>query len=104
MGCYIETTIVNAAMTALKYDKCSLEPRKEWITFEIDYLIKERRKFKDLTCIKNYSLLCKELRSIIVRKCKDAKEKYLEEKCKVIDVQMKTYSQDVTYGSEKNVQ
>lgn len=72
----------------LWHDKGSLEPRKEWITPEIVYLIGERIKFKHLTSEENQKRY-RELRNIIVKKCKDVKEKYLEEKCSEIDAQIK---------------
>lgn len=54
---------------AMKGDKGSSLPRKEWITSEIVYLIEERRKCKGLTSEKIQKRY-RELRNEIMPKCK----------------------------------
>jgi len=95
----IKSTVTKAASKTLKENKTTV-PRKEWITIEIVNMIEERRKLKNETTLE-HKWKYRELRNLVVRKSKEAKKKYLEEKCKDIEVQMRTSSRDAAYKSVK---
>ncbi|KAF0716303.1 craniofacial development protein 2-like, partial [Aphis craccivora] len=83
----IKSTVTEAASKTLKENKTTV-PRKEWITTEILSI-----KLKNGTTLESQ---CKyrELRNLVIRKSKGAKEIFLEEKCKEIEVQMRNGSRD----------
>jgi len=74
--------------------------RKEWITMEIVNMIEERRKYKSSSSIDGQEKY-RVLRNLIIRKSREAKEKYLEEKCSEIETLMKTGSSDEVYRTVK---
>jgi len=83
----------------MKETKSTL-PRKEWIAPEIVGLIGERRKYKNLNTVEHQRTY-QALRNLIIRKSKEAKEKYLEEKCKEIDILMRTGKREAAYKTVK---
>jgi hypothetical protein len=64
-------------------------------------MIEERRKLKNGTTSENQREY-RELRNLIIRRSKEAKETFLEEKCKEIEVQMRNGNRDAAYKSVKN--
>lgn len=96
----LKSTVTDAVSKALKENKFTVL-RKEWITAEIISMIKERRKVKNGNTLE-YKLKYRKLSNLTIQKSKELKEKYLEEKCKVIEVQMRTGSRDAAYKSFKN--
>jgi hypothetical protein len=64
-------------------------------------MIEERRKLKNETTLESQPK-CRELRNLVIRKSKEAKETFLEEKCKELKVQMRNGSRDAAYKSVKN--
>jgi len=96
----IKRTMTEAASKTLKDNKRTV-PKKEWITTEIISMIEERRKLKIGTTFESQRKY-RELRNLIIRKSKEAKEAFFEEKCKEIEVQMRNGSRDSAYKSVKN--
>ncbi len=74
--------MTETASKTLKENKTTV-PRKEWITAEILSMIEERRKLKNGTTLESQRKY-RELRNLVIRKSKEAKEIFLEEKCKEI--------------------
>lgn len=70
--------------------------RKEWITTEIVNMIEEIRKFKSLNSIDGQEKY-RVLRNLIIKKSREAKEKYLEEKRSEKETLIKTGSSDEAY-------
>ncbi|KAF0772941.1 craniofacial development protein 2-like [Aphis craccivora] len=96
----IKRTVTEAASKTLKENKTTV-PRKEWITAEILSMIEERRKLKNGTTLESQRKY-RELRNLVIRKSKEAKKIFLEEKCKEIEMQMRNGSGDAAYKSVKN--
>jgi len=64
--------------------------KKEWITTKIVNMIEERiRKYKSLNSIDGQES-SRVLRNLIIKKLREAKEKYLEEMCSKIEILIKT--------------
>ncbi|VVC30385.1 Endonuclease/exonuclease/phosphatase,Reverse transcriptase domain [Cinara cedri] len=96
----IKSTVTEAASKTLKENKTTV-PRKKWITTEIASMKEERRKLKNGTTFESQRKY-RELRNLVIRKSKEAKETFLKEKCKKIEVQMRNGSRDAAYKSVKN--
>ncbi|XP_008180216.1 craniofacial development protein 2-like [Acyrthosiphon pisum] len=94
----LKDTITLAATTTL--GNSNNTTRKEWITMEIVNMIEERRKYKSSSSIDGQEKY-RVLRNLIIRKSREAKEKYLEEKCSEIETLMKTGSSDEAYRMVK---
>jgi len=63
-------------------------------------MIEERRKYKNSNTVE-YQRRYRTLRNLIIRKSKEAKEKYLEEKCEEIDILMRTGKREAAYKTVK---
>lgn len=74
----VKDTIIHIQDTEIGFKQD--EKKKEWMTTEILNLMEERRKYK------NAPLQYKELNKIIRRKCRNAKEEWMSEKCREIEL------------------
>lgn len=78
----------------------NITTRKEWITTEIVSMIKEKRKYKSSNSAEGQGRY-KVLKNLIIRKSREAKEKYLEERCSEIETFMKRGSREEAYKMVK---
>ncbi|KAE9522192.1 hypothetical protein AGLY_017452 [Aphis glycines] len=74
--------------------------KRNWITAEVVNLIEERRKYKNLNRTEGQKRY-RSLRNLIIRKSKEAKEKYLEVNCRDIESLMKTGRREEAYKMVK---
>jgi hypothetical protein len=74
--------------------------RKYWITTEIVNFIEERRKYKCLNYTEGQKRY-RALRNLVIRKLREAKEKYREENCSNIETLMKTGRRKEAYKMVK---
>jgi len=94
----LKQTITKIAVKTLLHK--NIAARKDWITAEIVNLIEERRKYKILNSTEGQERY-KALRNLVIRKSKEAKEKYLEENCSDIEILMKTGRREDAYKMVK---
>lgn len=84
----MKDTITRTATKTLGHSNI-IAAKKEWITTKIVNTIEERRKYKSLNSIDGQER-DRVLRNLIIKKLREAKEKYLEEMCNKIETLIKT--------------
>lgn len=90
----MKDTITSTAVKTLAYK--NVTPRKDWITTEIVNMIEERRKYKSSNSTERQERY-RVLRNLVIRKSREAKEKFLEERCSKIEILIKSGSREEAY-------
>ena len=90
----IKGGLLQTAGAVLGYKKN--QGRKPWITNEILTLIEERRKFKTRLDVEGQNKY-KALKWQIIRKCRIAKEKWIEDRCGSVEAKLKVGKTDEAY-------
>ena len=94
----IKDTIRNTAKEVLTTAK--MEARKPWMTQEILNIIKERNKLEKVSAVNEY----KELSRIIQKKCREAKTKYINEQCRIIEELEERHDHTKMYQTVRRMQ
>lgn len=98
--CNIRDIIKTSAEDTLQKEK--IKPRKKWLNTEISNLILERRKYRnksDDASLEKY----RKITNKITLKCREQKEKDIEQDCDSIDHYMKIGKIDVAYNIIRNL-